>query len=52
MWEPTSGVGFYGVDKKIIEKKLQFGDYVLWFPKGKKTPLGKFKKRCFAPFGD
>jgi hypothetical protein len=30
---------------KNIEKKFQFGDYVLWFPKGEKTHMGKFKKR-------
>jgi hypothetical protein len=29
---------------------LKFGDYVLWFPKGEKTHLGKFKKRWFGPF--
>jgi hypothetical protein len=33
-----------------IEKKFQFGDYVLWFPKGKKTHMGKLKKRWFVPF--
>jgi hypothetical protein len=27
-----------------------FGDYVLWFPKGKNTHLGMFKKRWFGPF--
>ncbi len=30
-------------------KKFQFGNYVLWFPKGKKTHLGKFKQRWFGP---
>jgi len=34
---------------KNTEKKFQFGDYVLRFPKGEKT-LGKFKKRWFGPF--
>ncbi len=33
-----------------MEKKFQFGDYVLWFPKGEKTNMGKFKKRWFGPF--
>ncbi len=33
-----------------IEKKFQFGDYVIWFPKGAKTHMGKFKKRWFGPF--
>ncbi len=48
-WELTNGANFYGVNKKIIEKKFQFGDYVLWFPKGEKTYMGKFKKRYFGP---
>ncbi len=29
---------------------FQFGDYVLWFPKGKKRHLGKIKKSWFGPF--
>ncbi len=37
MWELTNGVDFYGVNRKNIEKKFQFGTYVLWFPKGEKT---------------
>ncbi len=36
--------------QKHIENKFQFGYYVLWFPKGEKTHLGKFKKRWFGPF--
>ncbi len=36
--------------QKNTKKKFQFGDYVLWFPKGEKTHLGKFKKRWFGPF--
>jgi hypothetical protein len=31
-------------------KKFQFGNYVLWYFKGEKTHLGKFKKRWFGPF--
>jgi hypothetical protein len=27
------------------EKKFQFGNYFLWFPKGEKTHMAKFKKR-------
>jgi hypothetical protein len=50
MWELISGAYFYGINKKNTEKKFQFGDYVLWFPKGEKTYLGKFKKRSFGPF--
>jgi hypothetical protein len=34
---------------KNIEK-FQFGDYVLWFPKGEITHLGKFKNIWFSPF--
>jgi hypothetical protein len=41
---------FFWSQQKNIEKKFQFGDYVLWFPKGKKTHVGKFKKRWFGPF--
>jgi hypothetical protein len=26
---------------KNVEKKFSFGDYVLWFPKGNKSHLGK-----------
>jgi hypothetical protein len=50
MWEPTNGVDFCGVDQKHIDKKFQFGNYLLWFPEGEKTYLGKFKKRWFGPF--
>jgi hypothetical protein len=35
---------------KNTKNKFQFGDYVLWFPKGENTHLGKFKKRWFGPF--
>ncbi len=40
---------FLWSQQKNIKKKFQFGDYVLWFPKGEKTHLGKFKKRWFGP---
>jgi hypothetical protein len=36
--------------QKHTENKFQFGDYVMWLPKGKKTHLRKFKKRWFGPF--
>jgi hypothetical protein len=36
--------------QKNTEKKFQFGNYVLWFRKGEKTHMGKFKKRWFGPF--
>jgi hypothetical protein len=35
---------FLWSQQKSTEKKFQFGDYVLWFPKGEKTHLGKLKK--------
>jgi hypothetical protein len=35
---------------KHTKRKFQFGDYVLWFPKGENTHLGKFLKRWFGPF--
>jgi len=50
MWEQTNGINFYGVNKKNIKNKFQFGDDVLWFPKGENTRLGKFKERWFGPF--
>jgi hypothetical protein len=50
MLEQTNETYLCGVNKKNIEKKFQFGDYVLWFPKGENTHLGKFKKRWFGPF--
>jgi len=36
--------------QKNTEKKFQFRGYVLWFPKGEKTHLGRFKKRWFGAF--
>jgi hypothetical protein len=42
--------GFLWSQHKNTKKKFQFRNYVLWFPKGKKTHLGKFKKRWFGPF--
>jgi hypothetical protein len=41
---------FLWSQEKNIEKKFQFGDYVLWFPKREKTHLGKFKQKWFSPF--
>jgi hypothetical protein len=34
--------------QKNSEKQFNFGDYVLWFPKGNKSPLGKFTKKWFG----
>ncbi len=36
--------------QKNTKKKFQFGDYVLWFPKGEKLHMNKFKKKWFGPF--
>jgi hypothetical protein len=36
--------------QKNPEKKFSFGDYVLWFPKGNKSHLGKFTKKWFGPY--
>jgi hypothetical protein len=50
MLEKTNGIYFCGINKNTQRKMFQFGNYVLWFPKGKKPHLGKFKKRLFGPF--
>ncbi len=39
-----------GTKQKHIQMKFHFENYVLWFPKGEKTHLGKFKKRWFGSF--
>jgi hypothetical protein len=36
--------------KESREVELNFGDYVLWFPKGNKSQLGKFTKKWFGPY--
>ncbi len=41
---------FMWSQQKNTKKKFQFGDYVLWFTKGEKTHMSKFKKRWFLPF--
>ncbi len=33
-----------------LEKQFNFGDYVLWFPKGNKSHLGKFTMKWFKPY--
>ncbi len=45
----NNGIVLYGVSKNI-QKKFKFGDYVYWFPKGKKTHLGKFTKKWFGQY--
>jgi len=51
MWEQTNGIDFYGVNRKNIKNKFQFGNDVLWFPKGENTHLGKFKEIWFGHSG-
>jgi hypothetical protein len=34
----------------ISKKQFCFGDYVLWFPKGNKSHLGKFTRKWFGPY--
>ncbi len=36
--------------QKNPEKKNSFGDYVMWFPKGNKSHLGKFTRKWFGPY--
>ncbi len=36
--------------QKNLQKKNSFGDYVLWFPKGNKSHLGKFTRKWFGPY--
>jgi hypothetical protein len=33
-----------------LEKQFNFGDYVLWFPKGNKSYLRKFTNKWFRPY--
>jgi hypothetical protein len=41
---------FLWSQQKNKKKKFQFEDYFMWFPKGKKSHMGKFLKRWFGPF--
>jgi hypothetical protein len=41
---------FLWSQQKNTKKKFQFRDYVMRFPKGKKSHLGKFNKIWFGPF--
>jgi hypothetical protein len=36
--------------QKNLEKQFNFGDYVIWFPKGNKSHLGKFNRKWFGPY--
>ncbi len=35
--------------RKNPKKQFNFGDYVLWFPKGDKSHLGKFNRKWVGP---
>jgi hypothetical protein len=35
---------------KNLKKQLNFGDYVMWFPIGNKSHLGKFTRKWFRPY--
>jgi hypothetical protein len=35
---------------KESKNQFNFGDYVLWFPKGNKSLLGKFTRKWFGPY--
>jgi hypothetical protein len=34
---------------KKSKNKFNFGDYVIWFPKGNKSHLGKFTRKWLRP---
>jgi hypothetical protein len=36
--------------QRNLEKQFNFGDYVLWFPKGNKSHLEKFIRKWFGPY--
>ncbi len=36
--------------QKNLEKQFSFGDYVMWFPKGNKSHLGKFTRKWFRMY--
>jgi hypothetical protein len=36
--------------KEFKKKKISFDDYVLWFPKGNKSHLGKFTRKWFGTY--
>jgi hypothetical protein len=36
--------------QKNTKNKFKFDDFVLWFPKGSKSHLGKFTRKCFEPY--
>jgi hypothetical protein len=36
--------------QKNLEKQYCFGNYVMWFPKGNKSHLGKFIRKWFGSY--
>jgi hypothetical protein len=50
MWEPTSGVDFSGINRKILRRSSNLEIMFYGFPKEKYIYLGKFKKIWFNPF--
>ncbi len=36
--------------QKNTKKQFKFDDFVLWFPKGNKSHLGKFIRKWFGPY--
>jgi hypothetical protein len=44
-----NGIKHHGINNTILEKQLQFGDYVLWFLKGSHTHLGANPFPWFGP---
>ena len=48
----------YDIERRLInwfqgnkaKKIFKLGDYVLWYPKGQKTHIGKFKIRWYGPY--
>jgi hypothetical protein len=50
MWEPTSGINFYGANRKTHRRSFNLEIMFHGFLKEKNAHLGKFKKRWFCPF--
>jgi hypothetical protein len=48
--EHSNGIGLCGVNRKIQKNNFKFSDFVLWFPKGSKSHVGKFIRKWFGPY--
>ncbi len=48
MPSPNNHYGTFWSQQKNLEKQFSFSDYVLWFPKGNKSHLGKFTRKWFG----